>query len=81
MSRQVLSAKMLIIRTIINAVIEFKIQSEEDNRKLYLQDFLRPFVLYHRFISFSLYIAGFVAFVFSLVKKHYLKQFTLVSSH
>ena len=33
---------------------------------------------YHRFISFSLYVAGFVAFVFSLVKKHYLKQFTLV---
>lgn len=41
------------------------------------RDFLRPFVTYHRFISFSLYVAGFVAFVFSLVKKHYLKQFTL----
>lgn len=40
-------------------------------------EFLRPFVTYHRFISFSLYVAGFVAFVFSLVKKHYLKQFTL----
>jgi len=34
-------------------------------------------VTYHRFISFSLYICGFVLFVFSLVKKHYLKQFTL----
>ncbi|XP_076459808.1 phosphatidate cytidylyltransferase, photoreceptor-specific-like isoform X2 [Babylonia areolata] len=41
------------------------------------RDFLRPFVTYHRFISFSLYIGGFVAFVFSLVKKHYFKQFTL----
>ena len=33
---------------------------------------------YHRFISFSLYTAGLVGFVCSLVKKHYLKQFTLV---
>ncbi|KAL8609345.1 hypothetical protein ACOMHN_008139 [Nucella lapillus] len=41
------------------------------------RDFLRYFLIYHRFISFSLYIAGFVGFVFSLVKKHYLKQFTL----
>ncbi|XP_076455134.1 phosphatidate cytidylyltransferase, photoreceptor-specific-like [Babylonia areolata] len=41
------------------------------------RDFLRYFVTYHRFISFSLYVGGFVAFVFSLVKKHYLKQFTL----
>ncbi|KAK7507215.1 hypothetical protein BaRGS_00001150 [Batillaria attramentaria] len=40
-------------------------------------DFLRPFATYHRFISFSLYVAGFVGFVCSLVKKHYLKQFTL----
>ncbi|KAK0051831.1 phosphatidate cytidylyltransferase photoreceptor-specific [Biomphalaria pfeifferi] len=40
-------------------------------------DFLRPFVTYHRFISFSLYTAGLVGFVCSLVKKHYLKQFTL----
>ncbi|PVD37755.1 hypothetical protein C0Q70_00356 [Pomacea canaliculata] len=42
-------------------------------------DVLRPFATYHRFISFSLYVAGFVGFVFSLVKKHYLKQFTLLS--
>ncbi|GFR62148.1 phosphatidate cytidylyltransferase [Elysia marginata] len=41
------------------------------------QDFLWPFVKYHRFISFSLYTAGLVGFVCSLVKKHYLKQFTL----
>ncbi|XP_050393695.1 phosphatidate cytidylyltransferase, photoreceptor-specific isoform X1 [Patella vulgata] len=40
-------------------------------------EFLMPFFTYHRFISFSLYVAGLVAFVFSLVKKHYLKQFTL----
>ncbi|XP_070185160.1 phosphatidate cytidylyltransferase, photoreceptor-specific-like [Littorina saxatilis] len=41
------------------------------------RDFLQPFVKYHRFICFSLYVAGFVGFVCSLVKKHYLKQFTL----
>ncbi|CAG5135602.1 unnamed protein product [Candidula unifasciata] len=40
-------------------------------------DMLRPFATYHRFISFSLYTAGLVGFVCSLVKKHYLKQFTL----
>ncbi|XP_076072766.1 phosphatidate cytidylyltransferase, photoreceptor-specific-like [Mytilus galloprovincialis] len=40
-------------------------------------EFLRPLVSYHRFISFSLYVAGFVGFVVSLKKKHYLKQFTL----
>jgi len=40
-------------------------------------EFLTPLVTYHRFISFSLYVAGLVAFVFSLVKKHYLKQFTM----
>lgn len=40
-------------------------------------EFLAPFVTYHRFISFALYVSGFVAFVCSLVKKHYLKQFTL----
>ncbi|XP_041363199.1 phosphatidate cytidylyltransferase 2-like [Gigantopelta aegis] len=39
--------------------------------------FWHYFVSYHRFISFSLYVGGIVAFVFSLVKKHYLKQFTL----
>ncbi|XP_064595209.1 phosphatidate cytidylyltransferase 2-like [Liolophura sinensis] len=41
------------------------------------QEFMHPFVVYHRFISFSLYVAGLVGFVMSLVKKHYLKQFTL----
>lgn len=44
---------------------------------LHRMEFLRYLVSYHRFISFSLYIAGFVGFVFSLVKKHYVKQFTL----
>ena len=38
---------------------------------------LTPFVIYHRFISFSLYTAGFVAFVLTLKKTYYLKQFTL----
>lgn len=36
-----------------------------------------PFVVYHRFISFSLYTAGFVGFVLTLKKTYYLKQFTL----
>lgn len=40
-------------------------------------NFLRPLITYHRFISFSLYIVGFVLFVLSLVKKYYMKQFSL----
>ncbi|XP_022242618.1 phosphatidate cytidylyltransferase, photoreceptor-specific-like isoform X2 [Limulus polyphemus] len=40
-------------------------------------DFMRPLVTYHRFISFSLYIIGFIWFVLSLVKKYYMKQFSL----
>jgi len=44
---------------------------------LHRTEFMRPFVTYHRFISFSMYVAGFVSFVVSLRKKHYLKQFTL----
>lgn len=40
-------------------------------------DFLMTFVTYHRFISFSMYTAGFVAFVLTLKKTYYLKQFTL----
>lgn len=32
---------------------------------------------YHRFISFCLYCGGFVWFVLSLVKKYYMKQFSL----
>jgi phosphatidate cytidylyltransferase len=40
-------------------------------------DFLAPFVTYHRFISFCLYTMGFVAFVVTLKKTYYLKQFTL----
>ncbi|XP_059614766.1 phosphatidate cytidylyltransferase, photoreceptor-specific-like [Phlebotomus argentipes] len=34
-------------------------------------------VKYHRFLSFSLYCVGFIWFVLSLVKKYYLKQFSL----
>ncbi|CAH0557597.1 unnamed protein product [Brassicogethes aeneus] len=40
-------------------------------------DFLRVLVTYHRFISFCLYCGGFVWFVLSLVKKYYIKQFSL----
>jgi len=40
-------------------------------------DFLPFLVRYHRLISFSLYILGFVWFVLSLVKKYYLRQFSL----
>ncbi|KAF5296805.1 hypothetical protein FQA39_LY12323 [Lamprigera yunnana] len=40
-------------------------------------DFLRVLVIYHRFISFCLYCGGFVWFVLSLVKKYYMKQFSL----
>ncbi|KAF8568566.1 hypothetical protein P879_04825 [Paragonimus westermani] len=41
------------------------------------EDFLQPLVTYHHFLSFSLYSSGIVLFVLSLVKKHYIKQFTL----
>ena len=41
------------------------------------QNFLQPLVTYHRMIAFLLYISGFVAFVLSLKKTYYLKQFTL----
>lgn len=34
-------------------------------------------ITYHRFVSFSLYIAGLVWFVLSLVRKYYMKQFSL----
>jgi phosphatidate cytidylyltransferase len=40
-------------------------------------DFLMTFVIYHRFISFTMYTAGFVGFVLTLKKTYYLKQFTL----
>ena len=45
---------------------------------LNVQEFASPLMTYHRFISFTLYIMGFVGFVCSLRKKYYLKQFTLV---
>ncbi|VDO08831.1 unnamed protein product [Rodentolepis nana] len=48
---------------------------------LVLLDFLAPLVVPHRFISFTLYCACIVAFVLNLKRKHYLKQFTLVSCH
>lgn len=40
-------------------------------------DFLPFLVRHHRFISFAMYIIGFVWFVLSLVKKYYLRQFSL----
>jgi phosphatidate cytidylyltransferase len=40
-------------------------------------NFLQPFVTYHRMIAFLLYTSGFVGFVLSLKKTYYLKQFTL----
>jgi len=40
-------------------------------------DFLGPLVTYHKFISISLYMAGIVAFVCSLKKRFYMRQFTL----
>uniref|UniRef100_A0A8C9TNX2 Phosphatidate cytidylyltransferase n=1 Tax=Scleropages formosus TaxID=113540 RepID=A0A8C9TNX2_SCLFO len=40
---------------------------------------LQFLVRYHRFISFTLYLAGFCMFVLSLVKKHYRLQFYMLS--
>ncbi|CAK9300647.1 unnamed protein product [Gordionus sp. m RMFG-2023] len=40
-------------------------------------NFLSFLITYHRFISFTLYIIGFVLFVLSLKKKFYMKQFSL----
>lgn len=42
-----------------------------------MQEYLKFLVTYHRFLSFALYIVGFVWFVLSLVKKYYIKQFSL----
>lgn len=39
---------------------------------------LLPYLVkYHRFISFTMYVLGFVWFVLSLVKKYYMRQFSL----
>lgn len=40
-------------------------------------EYLKFLVTYHRFLSFCLYCIGFVWFVLSLVKKYYMKQFSL----
>jgi len=40
-------------------------------------EFLPHLVKYHRFISFTMYVLGFVWFVLSLVKKYYMRQFSL----
>ncbi|XP_072051260.1 phosphatidate cytidylyltransferase 2-like [Amphiura filiformis] len=40
-------------------------------------EFLQPFIDYYRFISFCMYMFGFILFVLSLKKSHYLVQFTL----
>jgi len=45
--------------------------------QFHLQEYLKFLVTYHRFLSFALYIIGFVWFVLSLVKKYYIKQFSL----
>ena len=41
------------------------------------QAFLRWTITYHRFISFFMYIIGFVWFVLSLKKRYYMRQFSL----
>ncbi|XP_025835902.1 phosphatidate cytidylyltransferase, photoreceptor-specific isoform X2 [Agrilus planipennis] len=40
-------------------------------------DFLQFLVTYHKLISLTLYLVGFVWFVLSLVKRYYLRQFAL----
>lgn len=54
-------------------------ESMIDQFRILLQrdQFLQPLLTYHRFISFCLYCGGIVGFVVSLIKKHYLQQFTL----
>ncbi|XP_054166754.1 phosphatidate cytidylyltransferase, photoreceptor-specific-like [Oppia nitens] len=44
---------------------------------LHRTNFMRPLVTYHRFISFCLYLIGFVWFVLSLTKSYYMRQFSL----
>ena len=41
------------------------------------EEYLNKLATYHRFISYWLYICGFIAFVLSLQKKKYMVQFTL----
>lgn len=41
------------------------------------EDYLNKLANYHRFISYWLYLGGFIAFVLSLKKKKYMVQFTL----
>ncbi|KAF9584688.1 hypothetical protein BGW38_005565 [Lunasporangiospora selenospora] len=43
---------------------------------VFVDAFLLPFATHHRFISFSLYVAGFVFFVANLKKGHYRFQFS-----
>ncbi|KAI3378599.1 hypothetical protein SNEBB_004330 [Seison nebaliae] len=40
-------------------------------------EFMQPLVTYHRFIAFMVYLAGFVFFVLTLHRKHYLTQFLM----
>ena len=44
---------------------------------LHRENFLRSLVVYHRFISFCLYIIGLLWFVLSLKKRYYMRQFSL----
>lgn len=62
------------LRTVDSSIITI---NNIDYYYYYFQDYLRVLVTYHRFISFCLYIVGFVWFVLSLVKKYYMKQFSL----
>ncbi|XP_017491172.1 PREDICTED: phosphatidate cytidylyltransferase, photoreceptor-specific-like [Rhagoletis zephyria] len=54
-------------------------ESLMDNIGFFIRNanFMSPLMTYHRFISFSLYVVGFIWFVLSLVKRYYLRQFSL----
>jgi hypothetical protein len=41
-------------------------------------EFLQALVTHHRLISYCMYMAGFVWFVLTLKRRHYMRQFTLV---
>ncbi|KAJ1549649.1 hypothetical protein HK405_006519 [Cladochytrium tenue] len=45
-------------------------------QSVFVDAFLTPLATHHQFISFSLYVVGFVAFVFNLQKGHYKFQFS-----
>jgi len=57
----------------------FYLETIVDNMGLFFKNlnFMKPLLTYHSFISFSLYVIGFIWFVLSLVKRYYLRQFSL----